>query len=114
MGVAVTPRLARQVSLRLSVDAHHIPVNSGGQYYGLTGVEPIKMMHGGVEVFFANPLTTSPISFRAGINQGFWTAGGTITSGIIHVEFASYGVDVSSTAKQIEDRRWIANISLAF
>jgi hypothetical protein len=113
-GFSITARFARQTSLRMAFDAHHIPLSSGDNNYGLKGIDPIKMFHAGAELFFANPLSTSPISLRAGVNQGFVTAGGSIAGGILALDFASYGVDVSSSAKQIEDRRWLATVSLLF
>lgn len=114
VGLSITPRITRKMALRLALDAHHIYVASGSQSFGLSGVEPQKMLHAGVELFFGNPLLRAPLSFRFGSNQGLITSGFSVNMGFLSIDFATYGVDVSSTAKVIEDRRQVATFSLIF
>ncbi len=114
VGFSIMPRLARGVSLRLAADAHHIPINTGTQVYGLQGIEVSKLIHGGAELFLGNPLAQSNFSLRAGARQGFWTAGASMSFAYMLLEVATYGVDVSSTSKAVEDRRTLANFSFIF
>ena len=69
------------------------------------------MLHAGVELFTGNPLVVSPLAVRAGFNQGFVTVGGTLHLGFMTIEVASYGADVSTTAKPQEDRRYLGSFT---
>lgn len=64
-----------------------------------------KKLHIGVEV--ALPVLT----LRAGLNQGYWTAGAGFNMWLLHIEAASYGVELGAYPGQQEDRRYVANIS---
>jgi hypothetical protein len=112
-GVAITPRLGRNLSVRFSLDAHHIPVGTAAQSYGLQGIEPSKLVHAGAELFFGNPLKLSSFSLRAGYNQGFAAYGFSLNLGAVDLEFASYGADVSTTVTPVEDRRYLASLSVS-
>jgi hypothetical protein len=114
VGVSITPRLGRKLNLRFAVDAHHIPLGDASQSYGLGGIEASKLIHAGVELFVGNPLLISPFSLRAGYSQGFATMGASLNLGLLQLEFATYGRDVSSTAEPIEDRRLLASLTLDF
>lgn len=114
VGMSITPRLGRKTNLRFAVDVHHIPVGTGTQTYGLQGIEPSKLVHAGLELFFGNPLLISPFSLRTGYSQGFATAGASINLGFIDLEFATYGVDVSSDVTPVEDRRYLGAVSMDF
>jgi hypothetical protein len=114
VGIAITPRLSRSLGMRFALDAHQIPVGSADQSYGLQGVEVSKLVHAGVELFVGNPLKISPFSLRAGYSQGFASVGATVNLGILELEFATYGRDVSSTEKPIEDRRILASLGMDF
>ncbi len=114
LGFSITPRLSRGLGLRLAVDAHHIPVGTDAQSYGLQGIEVSKMLHAGIELFTGNPLVVSPLAVRTGYNQGFVTIGGTLHLGFMTLEFASYGADVSSSAKPVEDRRYVGSFTFDF
>ncbi|MCX6123171.1 MAG: hypothetical protein NTV34_00225, partial [Proteobacteria bacterium] len=72
------------------------------------------LLHGGLELFSGNPLEQSRFSLRVGSNQGFVTYGGSVNLAFFHLDFASYGVDISDQAKRIEDRRYLASIGTAF
>jgi hypothetical protein len=114
VGLAITPRLSRKLGMRFALDAHQIPVGSSEQSYGLQGIEASKLVHAGVELFVGNPLQVSPFSLRAGYSQGFASVGATVNLGILELEFATYGRDVSSTEKPIEDRRILGSIGMDF
>ncbi len=114
VGVSITPRLGRKANLRFSLDGHHLPVGSAEQSYGLQGIEPSKLVHAGVELFFGNPLLISPFSLRAGYNQGFMAGGATVNLGFLELEFATYGVDVSSSVTPTEDRRYLGALAFDF
>lgn len=64
-----------------------------------------KKLHLGVEV--AMPVLT----LRAGLNQGYWTAGAGFNMWLLHIEAASYGVELGAYPGQQEDRRYMANFS---
>jgi hypothetical protein len=114
VGLSITPRLGRKVAMRLALDAHNIPLGTAEQSYGLQGIEVSKMLHGGLELFFGNPLLIAPLSLRTGYSQGFVTMGATASLGFFTLEFATYGRDVSSGKKPVEDRRVLASMSFDF
>jgi len=112
VGVAITPRLTRAVNMRVAIDAHHIPIGTASLSYGLLGIPASQLLHAGAELFYGNPLLVAPVAARIGINQGFITFGATLNMMGIDLQFASYGVDVSTTATPVEDRRYLASLSL--
>lgn len=115
VGVSITPRLGRSANMRFAIDAHHLALASGSNNYGLVGVEPIKLVHAGAEFFWGNPLLPdSPFSVRAGMAQGFVTAGATVKLLKMSFEFATFGRDVSTDATPKEDRRYQAAWSFEF
>lgn len=114
MGFSITPRLSNKFALRLAADLHHLYVGSGDVFYGLPGVEPIKLVHFGLEFFVGNPLLMPPLAFRIGFNQGFITAGFTVRMGFLSIEFASFGEDISSSSTSREDRRLLLSLSAEY
>lgn len=54
------------------------------------------------------------ISLRAGLNQGYYTAGATVDFKIIKIDVASYGEEIGVIAGQKEDRRYSASISIGW
>jgi hypothetical protein len=113
-GVSISPRFSRELGLRFAADIHNVYMKSSTAYYGLPGVDIAKLLHGGLEVFSGNPLEQSRFSLRVGSNQGFVTYGASILLPWFHVDFASYGVDISDQAKRVEDRRYLASIGSTF
>lgn len=113
-GVSITPRIGRKLNMRFALDVHHLPIGTSEMSYGLLGIEASKLVHAGVELFVGNPLLISPFSLRAGYSQGFATGGFSLNLGPVLIEFATYGRDVSSTSKPIEDRRMMASLSFDF
>jgi hypothetical protein len=112
VGLSILPRITRKVALRLAMDLHHLNVPMGDQNYGLTDIDIAKSVHAGLELVFGNPLDPEHIAFRVGLNQGYFTMGASLTFGMLAIDFASYGVDVSPTPTPIEDRRYLMGLSL--
>ena len=52
--------------------------------------------------------------WRAGLNQGYWTAGFTGEFGIFKLDLASYGEEVGIEEAKIENRRFMMTMSLDF
>ncbi len=65
-----------------------------------------KRVHMGVEV--ALPAV---LSVRAGLNQGYFTAGATLNFKVVKFDVATYGEEVGVVGGQKEDRRYVAQIS---
>ena len=114
VGISLTPRFGSKLGARIAVDMHHIALNAGNQIYGLDGIDLIKQLHAGVEFFTGNPLVPSPVTFGFGFNQGYYTMGASIRLGILALDFASYGQEISSVAKPKEDRRLLGGLSVDF
>ncbi len=113
-GISITPRLSRKLSARLALDVHQIPISTGDMNYGLKGIDAAKLLHAGIEIFAGNPLLISDYSVRAGYSQGFMTFGASVNFGYFEIQFATYGRDVSSSAKPIEDRRVMGSLTFDF
>ncbi len=114
IGVAISPRLSRDLGLRVAVDLHHIAFASGGNNYGLSEIPIGKKLHAGIELFSGNPLLPSPFSVSIGASQGFYTAGVSTRLGFLSLDFTSFGRDISATDSPKEDRRYLASISADF
>ncbi len=114
-GLSITPRITKKVNLRFAVDGHHMYATDGSNYYGLSGVEPIKQVHGGVELFWGNPLLPDPFfSCRVGASQGLMTSGASLALGSFLMEFATFGTDISSDVSTEEDRRYVGSFGFSF
>ena len=113
-GVSITPRFATNYSMRFAADVHNLYMKSSTAYYGLPGVDAAKLIHAGLEFFVGNPLDQSPFSIRVGANQGFVTYGASLNLQWFHIDFASYGVDISDQVKRVEDRRYLLALGTNF
>jgi hypothetical protein len=51
------------------------------------------------------------IDIRAGLHQGYWTAGVGLGFGILSFDLASYGVEMGEYPGQREDRRYVAQMT---
>jgi hypothetical protein len=111
IGVSITPRIEKKLALRLALDVQSLALTDGQNQYGLPGMSPAKQIHGGLELFFGNPLLIPPLSLRVGYGYGFITSGFSIRLPAFHLAFTSYGEDVSQTKSPKEDRRYLATIS---
>ncbi len=67
-----------------------------------------KKLHMGVEVDLPG------IDLRAGLNQGYYTAGVALNLGIIMLDFATYGVELGEYPGQHEDRRYVLELTIDF
>lgn len=114
VGLSITPRITRKIALRIAVDMHHIHYAMGSSNYGYSDIPIEKTLHGGVELFFGNPLTPSPFSVSVGTSQGYYTMGASVRWGMLSLDFASFGRDISSTDSPREDRRIMGSLSLDF
>jgi hypothetical protein len=75
----------------------------------------MKLTHGGVELFYGNPLLPDPdFALRMGLSQGFLTYGGTLRLGVLVLEAAVYGRDISNTSSPREDRRFVGLLTTEF
>lgn len=113
VGLSITPRFGQEIAVRFALDVHQLPLGTETQSFGLQGIDASKLIHFGAELFLGNPLEISPLSLRGGYSQGFVTAGATVDLGFMHIDFATYGRDVSSGAKPLEDRRYLGSLSFA-
>jgi hypothetical protein len=114
VGLAISPRVTRDLTMRLGLDLHHLAIPVGTQTYGLTEVDPIKLTHAGFEIYRGNPLEQPTLAFRLGSYQGFVTSGFTIRNSWVSVDIATYGTNVSTSSRAVQDRRFISNFSFVF
>ncbi len=114
VGLSITPRLSHRIGLRFAVDLHHLYFASGESNYGLSGIQPLRQTHAGVELFSGNPLGLTPFAIRAGYGEGSMSFGGTMRLGFITLEFASYGKDISTSTSPVEDNRIVGSLSGEF
>ena len=68
-----------------------------------------KRIHMGAEIQLP-----AILSVRAGLNQGYYTAGATIDFKAVRFDVATYGEEVGAHAGQREDRRYIAQITIGW
>ena len=71
--------------------------------------DPAKRLHMGAEVQLPKIL-----SLRAGLNQGYYTAGATVDFRFVRFDVATYGEEVGAHAGQREDRRYVAQITFGW
>jgi hypothetical protein len=71
--------------------------------------DPAKRLHMGAEVRLP-----AILSLRAGLNQGYYTAGATVDFKVVRFDVATYGEEVGAHAGQREDRRYIAQITIGW
>ena len=114
IGVAISPRMGHDVTMRFALDLHHLHIASGKTFVGLPGIDTAKQAHAGIELFWGNPLDVPPISLRLGANQGYYSMGAMANLGYVSFAIASYGVDTSSTPTRKEDRRTIFSLTSEF
>ncbi len=78
------------------------------KYLNRPDVQIGKKIHVGLE------MNILMISARFGFNQGYYTWGAGLDLGILHADFASYGVELGEYPGQIEDRRYLAQLTIEF
>ena len=114
LGLSMSPRFSSKLAARVALDLHHLPITVGDAHYGLEGIEPIKQLHAGIELFVGNPLERSPFTVGMGLSQGYFTFGTTVEVGVISLQFSTYGRDISSSSTPKEDRRMLLGLSMDF
>lgn len=113
-GFSLTPRFSNKLGARVAVDMHHVAFVSGSKVYGLDGIDPIKLLHAGVEIFTGNPLLPAPFSVSVGLNQGYYTMGASVRLPYFALDFSSFGRDISADSSPVEDRRYMGGLSVDF
>ena len=95
------------VGWAMDIDAPGIAITPAFDYkHILKTSEPLaKKIHFGVEVDL--PI----ITVRGGFSQGYYTYGLGIGLGPLDIELATYGVELGAYAGQVEDRRYMLEIS---
>jgi len=68
-----------------------------------------KRIHMGAEVRFLRFLAV-----RAGLNQGYVSAGATLDLWVLRFDFATYSEEVGAYAGQREDRRYVGQITIGW
>jgi hypothetical protein len=68
-----------------------------------------KRIHTGVELRFLKFLAV-----RAGLNQGYVSAGATLDLWVLRFDFATYSEEVGAYAGQREDRRYVGQVTLGW
>lgn len=109
-GVQAPPRSDPDMTLggSLTFDTPVFNITTAMDYRFLdrADIQMGKKLHLGVE--FDLPL----IQLRAGLNQGYYTAGATFDIGVIALDAATYGVELGEYPGQLEDRRYVVQMTL--
>ena len=105
-----------QANLGLSIEKSFSAFGLVGalDYKDLTGAieeddDISKRIHLGAELKFLKFLAV-----RAGLNQGYLSAGATLDLWVLRFDFATYSEEVGAYAGQREDRRYVAQITLGW
>lgn len=95
------------VGWAMDIEAPGITITPAFDYkHILKSSEPLaKKIHFGVEVDL--PILT----LRGGFSQGYYTYGLGIGMGVLDIELATYGVELGTYAGQVEDRRYMLEIT---
>ncbi|AZZ35545.1 hypothetical protein CIK05_01590 [Bdellovibrio sp. qaytius] len=72
-----------------------------------------KTTHAGVE-FDYSPSGWFKTQFRAGMNQGYYTAGTTLLLGFFNIEAATYGEEVGTKTTKVQNRVYAAKLGMNF
>jgi hypothetical protein len=111
-GAGAPPRIEPELVVGASVEIHavimKITPSIDFSYADRPDIQTGKKIHLGIE--FALPL----IDLRAGLNQGYYTAGVGLDLGILKLDAATYGVELGEYPGQMEDRRYMAQVTLEF
>ncbi len=119
-GFSLTPRGKvgkSKVNLRLSIDAYPIPIQIGGNNYGVDGIDVNNLIHAGAELFFGNVLIQQGFALRTGYMEGGVTWGASINLAFLSIEYSSYLMNDTIpqinnvTLTKIVERRHLLGIS---
>lgn len=92
----------------ISIDALLVTITPSFDYRYLNraDIQNGKKLHMGVE--FDLPLLT----LRGGYYQGYYTAGVGLDMGVLAIDAATYGVELGEYPGQLEDRRYVAQMTI--
>lgn len=95
------------IGAALDIDAGLVSVTPvlDYKYANRADIQLGKKVHLGVEIDL--PL----LELRAGLHQGYYSAGVGVNMGILRVDAATYGVELGEFPGQHEDRRYVAQVS---
>lgn len=85
-------------SLTFALELSDVGNNPGGSIY--------RGVHAGAEAVWMD------LNFRAGVNQGYWTAGFGLDLGFFDVNIATYGEELGLNPGVMEDRRYALEFGL--
>lgn len=109
-GASAPPRAEPDMTLgaSLCVDTLLVTVTPSidYRYIDRPDIQTGKKLHMGIDIDL--PL----LSLRAGLNQGYWTAGVGLDLGMISIDAATYGVELGEYPGQLEDRRYLAQLKI--
>ncbi|MGH7274217.1 MAG: hypothetical protein ACREIQ_07170 [Nitrospiria bacterium] len=102
-GIAINPSIIGLISTSWVVEVDDLTqqVDAEEDFY--------KRVHLGTELRFPKIL-----SLRGGVNQGYFTAGLTLSYWILRLDGAIYTEEVGTYAGQVDDQRYAAQISVGF
>ena len=93
-------------SVILDVGLIHVIPTLEYQYINHSDIQIGKKINMGLEVGL--PL----LNLRAGFHQGYYTLGAGVNFGLIRLDAATYGVELGAYPGQIEDRRYVVQLTL--
>lgn len=94
------------MGLEFDIGAGDILVALDYNFWNDTSIELGKKVNIGIE--FDLPL----IQARAGLHQGYYTLGATMDLAVLQLDVATYGVEQGVTPGQIEDRRYVLQLTM--
>lgn len=109
-GTQAPPRIEPEMTIggSLTVDTLLLTITPSFDYRYLdrADIQTGKKLHMGVE--FDLPL----LSVRAGLYQGYYSLGVGLDAGVLAIDAATYGVELGEYPGQLEDRRYIVQLTL--
>lgn len=66
----------------------------------------------GKKVHFGLEISLPLVDIRGGLNQGYYTLGAGVNLGLVRADVATYGVELGEYPGQMEDRRYMAQVTL--
>ena len=102
----IEPEIVVGAALKLDAGIVSLTPSFDYRYAQSTDIQTGKKIHLGVELGL--PL----IDIRAGLNQGYYTLGAGLDLGILRLDAATYGVELGEYPGQLEDRRYVVQLTL--
>ena len=109
-GVRAPPRAEPDITVGASfvIDAPLVKITPAidYRYFDRTDIQNGKKLHVGAEIEL--PL----LSLRAGLYQGYYSAGVGLDAGVLAIDAATWGVELGEYPGQLEDRRYMVQMTL--